>query len=70
MAAFFADSIFRCLFMNEKFFILIEISLKFIPTGPIDSNPALVYLMAWPRIGVKPLSEPMLTWFTDAHVLC
>ena len=24
--------------------------------------------MAWRRIGDKPLSETMLTWFTDAHV--
>ena len=38
----FADDIFRCIFMNEKFCILIKISLKFVPTGPIDNNPALV----------------------------
>ena len=24
--------------------------------------------MAWHRIGNKPLSEPMLTWFTDAYM--
>ena len=24
--------------------------------------------MAWRRIGDKPLSEPMLSWFTDAYV--
>ena len=29
-------------FVNEKFCILIEISLKFVPMGPIDNNPALV----------------------------
>ena len=28
-------------------------------------NPALVQIMAWRRIGDKPLSEAMLTWFTD-----
>ena len=38
----FADDIFRCIFMNEKFSILIEISLKFVPKGPIDNNPTLV----------------------------
>ena len=38
----FADGIFRCIFMNEKFCILIEISLKFVPKSPIDNNPALV----------------------------
>ena len=29
-------------FVNEKFCILIKISLKFVPEGPIDNNPALV----------------------------
>ena len=38
----FADDIFRCIFVNEIFFILIKISLKFVPKGPIDDNPALV----------------------------
>ena len=36
------DNIFRCIFLNEKFYILIKISLKFVPKGPIDNNPALV----------------------------
>ena len=43
----FSDAIF----VNEKFFILIQISPKFVPKGPIDSNPALVWIMAWRRIG-------------------
>ena len=38
----FADDILRCLFVNEKFCILIEMALKFVPRGPIDNNPALV----------------------------
>ena len=38
----FTDNIFRCIFMNEKFEILIKISLKFVPKGPIGNNPALV----------------------------
>ena len=38
----FADDIFRCIFMNEKICILIKISLKFLPKGPIAKNPALV----------------------------
>ena len=37
------DDIFRCIFVTEKLFILIKISLKFFfPKGPIDNNPALV----------------------------
>ena len=60
------DDIFRCIFVNEKFCILIKTSMKFVPTGPIDNNPALVQIMAWHRIGDKLLFEPMLTRFTDA----
>ena len=42
----------------------------FVPKGPIDNNPALVQIMAWRQIGdkLKPVSEPMLTQFTDAHM--
>ena len=39
---YFADYIFKCISMNEKFCILIRISLKFVPWGPIDNNPAQV----------------------------
>ena len=38
----FADDILRCILVNEKFCIFIKISLKFVPKGPIDNNPALV----------------------------
>ena len=38
----FTDDIFTCIFVKEKFWILIKISLKFIPKGPIDNNPVLV----------------------------
>ena len=38
----FADDIFRCIFVNEKFCILIKNSLKFILKSPIDNNPELV----------------------------
>ena len=65
----FADNIFRCIFMNQKLCILIEISLKCVPNSPIDNNPALILIMAWRRLGNKPLSEPMLTRFTDAYML-
>ena len=36
--------------------------------GPIDNNTALVQLMAWRRIGDKPLSEPMMAWVGDAYM--
>ena len=34
----FADIIFKCLFLNEKFCILIQISLQLVPKGPIDNS--------------------------------
>ena len=64
----FTDDVFKCIFVNEKFCILIKTWLKFVPNGPININPALVEIMAWRRIGDKPLSEAMLTWFTDAYM--
>ena len=57
----FTDNIFRYIFVNEKFCILVKISLKFVPMGLVDNNAALVQIMACPRIGNMPLSEPMLT---------
>ena len=39
---YFADDIFRCIVVNEKFCILIEISLRFAPKGPINNNTAMV----------------------------
>ena len=68
MAAILADSIFKWIFLNENGRILIQISLKFVPMIPIDSKPALVQVMAWRWRGDKPLSEPMLTRFTDAYM--
>ena len=53
--------IFKCISLNENVSLLINIWLKFIPKGPINTVPALVQVMAWRRIGDKPLSEPMLT---------
>ena len=38
----FIDTIFRCIFVNKNFCILIKISLKFVPGDPIDNNPSLV----------------------------
>ena len=49
----FADDIFRCIFMNEKFCILIKISLELVPMGPNDKNPALVQTRAWLRIAIS-----------------
>ena len=68
MAAISQTIFFIIFLLNEKFWILIKISLKFVPKVLIDNNPALVQIMAWRRIGDKPLSEPMLTLITDAYM--
>ena len=47
-------------FLSENVWILITISLKFVPKGPNINIPALIQIMAWRRPGNKPLSEPMM----------
>ena len=56
----FADEIFKWIFLNENVWISINISLKFVPRGPINNIPTLVQVMVWRPPGDKPLSEPML----------
>ena len=68
MAADLTDDTFMCIFMNEKFGILIRISQKFVPKVPICNESALVQVMARRRTGDKPLSEPLLTHFIDAYM--
>ena len=60
MAAIFPDDILKRTFMNENAWISLQISLKFVPKGPINNIPALVRLMAWLPTGDKPLFEPIL----------
>ena len=68
MAAILADEIFKCIFLNENDRVLIKVSLKFVPRSSIDNKLVLVQVMAWRRIGDKPLSGPMLNRFTDAYM--
>ena len=42
----FPVDIFKCIFLFENVSIAIEISLKFVPKGPINNIPALVQIMA------------------------
>ena len=50
----FTDDIFKCVFLNEKFCILIQISQKFVPKSPIDNKWALDQVIAWCWIRDKP----------------
>ena len=64
-----ADDMFECIFLDENVWILIDISLKFVPKGSINNDPALFQIMAWCRAGDKPLSEPMMvSWLTHICV--
>ena len=56
----FADDIFKCMFLNENTLISISVSLTFVPEGRINNISAVVQIMAWRRLGDKPLSEPMM----------
>ena len=55
----YPDNIFKYIFLNENASISKNVSLKFVPMGPINNIPALVQIMAWRHSGAKPLSEPM-----------
>ena len=64
----FSNDIFKCIFVNKKFYILIWIPLKFVPKVPIGNKSTLVQVMAWRQIDDKPLPEPVLTQFTDVCI--
>ena len=51
---------FQMHFLEWKYINSINISLKFVPGGQINNITALVQIMAWRRVGDKPLSEPMM----------
>ena len=60
--------IFKCISMNEKYCILIPISLKFVPKGLNDTKTEFIQVVAWRRTGDKPLPEVMLIQFNDAYM--
>ena len=59
-----ADNIFKCIFLNENVWTLIEISLNFVLKGSINNILSLVQIMVWCRPGDKPLSEEMMVRLT------
>ena len=56
----FAHDSFKCTFQNENCCILFQISLRFVPNGPINKVSTLVQIMPCHRPGNKPLSDPMM----------
>ena len=51
---------FQMHFLEWKCMIFDKISMDFVGQGSINNIPALVQIMAWHRLGDKPLSEPMM----------
>ena len=56
----FADYVFKCILLNENVWILLQISLNFVPKGPVNNIPSSIQIMAWRWPGDKPLSESMV----------
>ena len=54
--------------LNEDLWILIKISLKYVPLGLINNMAALGQKMDWRRSGDKPLSEAMMVCCTGAYM--
>ena len=54
--------------MNEKYCILIPVSLKLVPMGPVDNKLTLAQVVVWRQTGDKPLPESMLTQFTETFM--
>ena len=52
----FADDIFKYLLLNEKFYTLFQISLKFVPEGPTDN------VIIGSGNGWGPNSQQVITW--------
>ena len=46
---YFADDIFKCMYLNDNVWSLIKMSPMFVPEGPINNIPALVKKVAYYR---------------------
>ena len=64
----FANSIFKCIFLNENFLILNNISLKYVTWGLINNIATLVQIIAWHPTCDKPLSEALFVCCTDTYI--
>ena len=59
-------SIFRLIFINKNDCILIPMSLKFVPGGPINIA-VLVVVVAFHQTDARPSSEPTVDYFSDTY---
>ena len=63
---------FEIHFIECKHIHFIEILLRFVAKGSFDNDneSAWVQRMAWHWTGDKPLSEPIMVWFSDIYLCC
>ena len=59
---YFADNIFKCIFLNEQIYASIKVSLTIKPKGPINNIPALVQIMAWWQQAIIWTSDGLVYW--------
>ena len=77
----FPDDIFKYIFLNGNAWILIMISLRFVPKGIINNIPSSVQIMAWRRSasnwqysiigsdnGLAPIRRQAIVWTNDGLV--
>ena len=57
---YFADDIFKSIFVNERALLWVKFSLQFVLKCPISNITALAQIVAWCRSGPKPLFEPIM----------
>ena len=57
--------IFKWTLWNSNLRVLREISLTFVPMGPVDNTASMVHEMAWRRIDIKPKSKSIMNKLTD-----
>ena len=65
IASIFSSDIFKYTFLSENCFI--PILPEFAPNGPVDFTSPFAHLMAWHRTRFMPISQSMMTYFTDIY---
>ena len=68
MADIFTTIFSKHIFLYDNSCILVQSSFTFVPKGLINNKLTLDEIMTSRLRGDKPLSQPMFTWSTDAHM--
>ena len=74
----FADDSIKWIFLNENTWISLKVSLKFVPRGPINNIPTLVWITAERCPGDKPMMVSLPThicvirprWVNGSSICC